>query len=114
MVLLKILNKSTTQERYVDMNEFKQMATVFNKQAKALQDKEQKEILERQARVYNVLGELNKKDLLALFDTGIYNDVVASYLKLAVKKEVDEDKLNKILANLKILFDEKTAGEVVK
>ncbi len=63
--------------------------------------------------VYAFLGTIEKDQLYALFDSGAFNGIIKGYVKLALKNtEIDEETSEKILQELRWLFDTKGAKEV--
>lgn len=54
-------------------------------------------------------------DLCRMVDSSAFNDIIRAYLKMAVQSaDIDEDAREKVVGQLRWLFDEKTAKEVLE
>jgi len=50
-----------------------------------------------------------------MVDSSAFNDIIRAYLKMAVQSaDIDEDAREKVVGQLRWLFDEKTAKEVLE
>lgn len=56
---------------------------------------------------------MNGYEMMA--DSSAFNDIIRAYLKMAVQSaDIDEDAREKVVGQLRWLFDEKTAKEVLE
>lgn len=54
-------------------------------------------------------------DLCRMVDSSAFNDIIRAYLKMAVQSaDIDEDAREKVVGQLRWLFDEKTAKQVLE
>lgn len=73
-----------------------------------------KEVAEKNVRIYEFLATCDIDDLCIMVDSSAFNDIIRSFLKLALTNaELDKDSQEKALSQLRWLFDEKTAWEVL-
>ena len=67
----------------------------------------------RKRAVYAFLGTCTQDQIYDLFDSSAFNTIVKDYVKLALKNtETDEETSEKILQELRYLFDTKGSKEV--
>lgn len=99
------------------MNGYKLMADSYRKAAE--NGNISKEEAEKIARNYDYLAGCNTEDICNLFDSGAFNEIAKSYLRLAAKElieegTIDEEQGRAIRNRFSLLFSEKQANEVYK
>lgn len=95
------------------MNGYEMMADSYRQLVK--QGKIDKETADREIRVYDFLTTCDSDDLCRMVDSSAFNDIIRAYLKMAVQSaDIDEDAREKVVGQLRWLFDEKTAKEVLE
>ena len=95
------------------MNGYEMMADSYRQLVK--QGKIDKETADREIRVYDFLATCDSDDLCRMVDSSAFNDIIRAYLKMAVQSaDIDEDAREKVVGQLRWLFDEKTATEVLE
>lgn len=95
------------------MNGYEMMADSYGQLVK--QGKIDKETADREIRVYDFLATCDSDDLCRMVDSSAFNDIIRAYLKMAVQSaDIDEDAREKVVGQLRWLFDEKTAKEVLE
>ena len=97
----------------MDMNGFSMMADSYRKLLE--QGRINREIGEKEIRIYDFLSECNQDDFCRMVDSSAFNDIIKAYLTYAVNHaDIDEEARNKILSQIRWIFDEKTAKEVLE
>lgn len=95
------------------MNGYEMIADSYRQLVK--QGKIDKETADREIRVYDFLATCDSDDLCRMVDSSAFNDIIRAYLKMAVQSaDIDEDSRNKVVGQLRWLFDEKTAKQVLE
>lgn len=95
------------------MNGYEMMADSYRQLVK--QGKIDKETADMEIRVYDFLATCDSDDLCRMVDSSAFNDIIRAYLKMAVQSaDIDEDSRNKVVGQLRWLFDEKTAKQVLE
>lgn len=94
------------------MNGYEIMADSYRQMVK--QGRIDKETADREIRVYDFLATCDSDDLCRMVDSSAFNDIIRAYLKMAVQSaDIDEDAKEKVVGQLRWLFDEKTAKQVL-
>lgn len=94
------------------MNGYEMMAESYKKMIE--QGKINREVGERYAKIYDFLATCDTDDLCRMVDSSAFNDIIKSYLSMAVNKAgIDEDAKKDVLNQIRLIFDEKTASEVL-
>lgn len=95
------------------MNGYEMTADSYRQLVK--QGKIDKETADREIRVYDFLATCDSDDLCRMVDSSAFNDIIRAYLKMAVQSaDIDEDTREKVVGQLRWLFDEKMAKEVLE
>lgn len=95
------------------MNGYEMMADSYRQLVK--QGKIDKETADKEIRIYDFLATCDSDDLCRMVDSSAFNDIIRAYLKMAVQSaDIDEDAREKVVGQLRWLFDEKTAKEVLE
>lgn len=95
------------------MNGYEMVADSYRQLVK--QGKIDKETADREIRVYDFLATCDSDDLCRMVDSSAFNDIIRAYLKMAVQSaDIDEDAREKVVGQLRWLFDEKMAKEVLE
>lgn len=95
------------------MNGYEMMADSYRQLVK--QGKIDKETADGEIRVYDFLATCDSDDLCRMVDSSAFNDIIRAYLKMAVQSaDIDEDAREKVVGQLRWLFDEKMAKEVLE
>lgn len=78
------------------------------------QGKIDKDTAEKEMRVLDFLATCDTDDFCRMVDSSAFNDIIRGYVKLAVKSaDIDEESQQKVINQLRWMFDEKTAKEVL-
>lgn len=97
------------------MKEYRLFAESYRKAAE--QGNLDKEEAEKIARAYDFLEGCDLEALFNLFDSGAFNEIAKSYMRLAVRELVEEGNIEEeqgkaIRNRFSLLFDEKQAKDV--
>ena len=94
------------------MNGYEIMAASYRQLMK--QGRIEKETADKEIRIYDFLATCDSDDLCRMVDSSAFNDIIRAYLKMAVQSaDIDEDAKEKVVGQLRWLFDEKTAKQVL-
>lgn len=95
------------------MNGYEMMAESYRQLVK--QGKIDNETADKEIRVYDFLATCDSDDLCRMVDSSAFNDIIRAYVEKAVKNaDIDENSRNKVVGQLRWLFDEKTAKQVLE
>lgn len=90
------------------MNGFKIMADSYRKLA------EQGVDVEKEIKIYDFLSTCDEDDKCIMVDSSAFNDIIRAYVKMAVDNaEIGDKEKEKVLGQLRWIFDEKQASEVL-
>ena len=94
------------------MNGYEMMADSYRQLMK--QGRIEKETADKEIRIYDFLATCDSDDLCRMVDSSAFNDIIRAYVEMAVKNaDIDEESRNKVVGQLRWLFDEKTAKQVL-
>ena len=94
------------------MNGYEIMADSYRQMVK--QGRIDKETADKEIRIYDFLSTCDTEDICRMVDSSAFNDIIRAYLKMAVQSaDIDEDAKEKVVGQLRWLFDEKTAKQVL-
>lgn len=95
------------------MNGFTMMADSYKK---LMNDgKIEKNVAEKEIRIYEFLATCSQDDFCRMVDSSAFNDIIRAFLKMAVDHaDIDEKSKEKVISQLRWIFDEKSAKEVLK
>lgn len=95
------------------MNGYTLMAESYKKLME--QGKIDKEVAEKEIRIYEFLATCSQDDFCRMVDSSAFNDIIRAFLKMAVDHaDIDEKSKEKVIGQLRWIFDEKSAKEVLK
>ena len=95
------------------MNGFTMMAESYRKLMN--EGKIEKEIAEKEIRVYEFLATCDVDDFCRMVDSSAFNDIIRAFLKMAVENsEIGDKEKEKVIGQLRWIFDEKSAKEVLQ
>lgn len=79
------------------------------------QGKINKKTAEKSIRIYEFLATCDNDDLCQMVDSSAFNDIIRAFLKMAVvNAELEEEQQDRVLNQLRWIFDEKSAKEVLQ
>ena len=105
--------KDKERERGCFMNGYTMMADSYRDLMN--EGRMDKEVAEKNIRIYEFLATCDKDDICRMVDSSAFNDIIRSFLKLALTNaELDKKSRDKALNQLNWIFDEKTAWEVLQ
>ena len=92
------------------MNGYEMMADSYRQLMK--QGRIEKETADKEIRIYDFLATCDSDDLCRMVDSSAFNDIIRAYLKMDIQSaDIDEDAKEKVVGQLRWLFDEKTAKQ---
>lgn len=73
-----------------------------------------KETAEKEIRIYEFLATCDIDDFCRMVDSSAFNDIIRAFLKMAVDNaDIDKKSKEKVVGQLRWIFDEKSAKEVL-
>ena len=73
-----------------------------------------KEIADREIRIYDFLATCTVDDFCRMVDSSAFNDIIKAFVKMAVvNADIGEENQEKVNNQLRWIFDEKSAREVL-
>jgi hypothetical protein len=70
---------------------------------------------EKEIRIYEFLATCDTDDFCRMVDSSAFNDIIRAFLKMAVDNaDIDEKSKEKVIGQLRWIFDEKPAKEVLQ
>lgn len=94
------------------MNGFTMMAESYRKVMN--EGKIDKDTAEKEIRIYEFLATCDEDDFCRMVDSSAFNDIIRAFLKKAVvDAELDEKSQDKVFNQLRWIFSEMTAKEVL-
>lgn len=95
------------------LNGFTLMADSYKKLMN--EEKIEKEVAEKEIRIYEFLATCDTDDFCRLVDSGAFNDLIRAFLKMAVENSgIDEKAQDKVKNQLNWIFDMISAKEVLE
>lgn len=95
------------------MNGYTMMAESYKKLME--QGKIDKETAEKEIRIYEFLATCDIDDFCRMVDSSAFNDIIKAFLKMSVENaDIDEKSQDKVKNQLRWIFDEKSAKEVLQ
>lgn len=94
------------------MNGYTMMAESYRKLMN--EGKIDKETAEKEIRIYEFLATCDIDDFCRMVDSSAFNDIIRAFLKMAVDNaDIDKKSKDKVIGQLRWIFDEKSAKEVL-
>lgn len=94
------------------MNGYTMMADSYRKLMS--EGKIDKDTAEKEIRIYEFLASCDETDLCRMVDSSAFNDIIRAFLNMAVlNADIDEEARDKVREQLRWIFDEKQASEVL-
>lgn len=96
------------------MNGYKMQAEAYRKYLEKKPDEPNKEYLERQIKVNDILAECTQEDVCALYNTGAFNDITEQYCKKAMQNVgLEEKQIEAVVFEIRKLHDMLFAEEIL-
>lgn len=96
----------------MDINGYKLTADSYRKLVET--GKIEKDVAEKEIRIYEFLATCDTDDFCRLVDSGAFNDIIRAFIELAVKNaNIGKEAEQKALAQTRWVFDIKSAKEVL-
>lgn len=100
------------RERGCFMNGYTLMAESYRKLMN--EGKIEREVAEKEIRIYDFLATCDTDDICRMVDSSAFNDIIRAFLRMAVNNaDISEKDKDKVLNQLRWIFDEKQAKEVL-
>lgn len=95
------------------MNGFAMMSDSYKKLLE--QGKIAKEIADKEIRIFDFLATCDVDDFCRMIDSSAFNDIIRAFVKMAVlNADIGEENQEKVTTQLRWIFDEKSAKEVLE
>ena len=95
------------------MNGFTIMAESYRKLMN--EGKIDTETAEKEIRIYEFLATCDTDDFCRMVDSSAFNDIIRAFLKMAVENaDIGDKEKEKVIGQLRWIFDEKSAKEVLQ
>lgn len=95
------------------MNGFAMMSDSYKKLLE--HGKLAREIAEKEIRIYDFLATCTVDDFCRMVDSTAFNDIIRAYVKMSVvNADIGVENQEKVINQLRWIFDEKSAKEVLK
>lgn len=113
VLYVKIYVSENQEKRGICMNGYSIIADNYRHLME--QGKISKETAEKEIRIYEFLATCDENDKCIMVDSSAFNDIIKAYLRMAVMNaEISEKSQDKVLNQLRWIFDEKQAKEVLR
>jgi hypothetical protein len=107
------MSLSNREREVSEMNGYTMMADSYKMLME--QGKIDKKTAEKSIRIYEFLATCDNDDLCQMVDSSAFNDIIRAFLKMAVvNAELEEEQQDRVLNQLRWIFDEKSAKEVLQ